>query len=1353
MKGKFSLLLAVALLACNGSEEPERGALESTDSALVNGSGGDVFPPSTGSQAAPAAGFDGANHLVVWSDARGGTGQDLYGARVSKAGVVLGSAPIVISAAAGDQVAAAVAFDGTNHLVVWQDSRGSTGRDIYCARVSPDGTVLDPGGIPVSTALEHQVEPAVAFDGTSYLVVWEDRRTGFGDVRGARVSPGGTILAADLVISGAALHQTQPAVACASGACLVAWRDGRAGGPDVYGARVTGTSVLDPAGLPLSRAGSSQGRPAIASDGTGYLVVWNDTRSGNGDVYGARVSADGQILDASGFGIATAADLQQAPDVRFEGAYYIVAWHSRSGTTFDLYAARVTGAGALVDPTGFLVATGTGGASTSVASDGAGRVLVAFDALHALDALTTVTRVRTQAITVRAELAASLTGNGSGSVVSEPAGIDCGATCAAMFDAPTVVTLTPSAAPGSMFVGWSGACAEAGLGPCTLTVDDSRLAIAKFSPLYALSVARAGAGTGEITSDPAGLACGATCAADFVEGTVVTLSATPSATSVFAGWSGACSGMGTCVVPMDAAQAVTATFVPGYKLSVSTIGGSPGTVSGGATGPVGTGTIACTTGSTAGCSALVASGDSVTLSAASGENAVFKGWSGACAGLGDCTLAMTGAKSVTASFQPSTYTVRVSSSGGGIGTITGEGISCTTGSTTGCTAVVANTTPYQVLTLTATPDANSVFKSWSGCTSSSGNTCSVTVSSAKNVSAVIQPSTYPLTVTSSGNAAAGTVSGAGITCTTGSTAGCSAIVGNGDTVTLTAVPDATSVFKRWSGCTSFDGATCTVTMTSAKGVTAYFEPAEYKLTAATSGVNAGGTITGAGLSCTTGSADGCSAMIANGATVTLTAAPNATSVFKRWSGCTSFDGATCTVLMTSAKTATAFFEPAEFGLTVTASSLYGASGSVSGPGISCTPGATTGCSTSVANGATVTLVAEPVAGSLFKSWSGCTSTAGATCTVTMTSAKAATATFMPSEYALTVSASGIYGASGSVSGPGISCAPGATTGCSTTLANGATVTLVAEPAPGSIFKSWSGCTSTNGATCTVTMTSAKSASATFMPSEYTLSVSASGLSGASGTVTGPGISCAPGATTGCSASVANGATVTLVAEPAPGSIFKSWSGCTSVDGATCNVTMTSAKSASATFQPSEYALGVNVSGLSGASGSVSGPGISCTPGASTGCSTSVATNTTVTLLAEPAPGSLFKSWSGCTSVTGASCTVSMTSAKTVTATFHPATYTLTVATTGAGHGSVSGPGIMCASGSSTGCTATIDNGATVTLTAATNSTCDAFTGWSGAGCTGTGTCTVTMTTAKSVSASFASVTPPDGGMCLPVVGP
>lgn len=79
--------------------------------------------------------------------------------------------------------------------------------------------------------------------------------------------------------------------------------------------------------------------------------------------------------------------------------------------------------------------------------------------------------------------------------------------------------------------------------------------------VYALSVTKDGTGTGAVTSSPAGIDCGATCSADFVDGTVVTLSADADGNSTFVGWSGeACSGTGTCVVTMDVARSVTAIF-------------------------------------------------------------------------------------------------------------------------------------------------------------------------------------------------------------------------------------------------------------------------------------------------------------------------------------------------------------------------------------------------------------------------------------------------------------------------------------------------------------------------------------------------------------------------------------------------------------------------------------------------------------------------------------------------------------------------------------------------------------------------------------------------------------------------
>jgi len=76
----------------------------------------------------------------------------------------------------------------------------------------------------------------------------------------------------------------------------------------------------------------------------------------------------------------------------------------------------------------------------------------------------------------------------------------------------------------------------------------------------ALTVSKTGAGSGTVTSNPAGISCGATCSAAFAIGTMVTLTAAPAAGSTFSGWSGSCTGTGACTVTMSAARAVTANF-------------------------------------------------------------------------------------------------------------------------------------------------------------------------------------------------------------------------------------------------------------------------------------------------------------------------------------------------------------------------------------------------------------------------------------------------------------------------------------------------------------------------------------------------------------------------------------------------------------------------------------------------------------------------------------------------------------------------------------------------------------------------------------------------------------------------
>jgi hypothetical protein len=164
----------------------------------------------------------------------------------------------------------------------------------------------------------------------------------------------------------------------------------------------------------------------------------------------------------------------------------------------------------------------------------------------------------------------------------------------------------------------------------------------RWQVLVRADVALAGSGAGRVTSDPPGVDCGADCREDFPFNTGVTLSADPDAGSEFAGWSGACSGSGPCVLQMDVARAVTASFTAMRTLTVSRSGSGLGSVV--STDPAGL--VDC--GST--CVAVVPDGTEVTLEATAAAGSDFTGWSGACSGTGPCSVLMDANRAVDAGF-------------------------------------------------------------------------------------------------------------------------------------------------------------------------------------------------------------------------------------------------------------------------------------------------------------------------------------------------------------------------------------------------------------------------------------------------------------------------------------------------------------------------------------------------------------------------------------------------------------------------------------------------------------------------------------------------------------------------------
>jgi uncharacterized repeat protein (TIGR02543 family) len=164
---------------------------------------------------------------------------------------------------------------------------------------------------------------------------------------------------------------------------------------------------------------------------------------------------------------------------------------------------------------------------------------------------------------------------GTGIVTASPTGdvaISCPSACAANYASGTVVTLTETPGTGQTFSGWSGACSGSAT-TCVVTMSSDLSVTATFIvATHRLTVAVAGTGT--VTASPTGdvaISCPSACAANYANGTVVTLTETPSGGQVFSSWSGGgCSGSATtCAVTMSSDQVVTATFTgTSHRLTV-----------------------------------------------------------------------------------------------------------------------------------------------------------------------------------------------------------------------------------------------------------------------------------------------------------------------------------------------------------------------------------------------------------------------------------------------------------------------------------------------------------------------------------------------------------------------------------------------------------------------------------------------------------------------------------------------------------------------------------------------------------------------------------------------------------------
>jgi len=308
-------------------------------------------------------------------------------------------------------------------------------------------------------------------------------------------------------------------------------------------------------------------------------------------------------------------------------------------------------------------------------------------------------------------------GNGTGTVVSAPAGIACPNDCTERLDTATQVTLTAAATGASVFRSWAGGPCNGSPDPvCVFALTGDVAAVPTFVERRTVTVNIVGA-EGSVTGD---VACRpGPCASTFDVGTAIMLAATGTAKWRFDAWSSPpCANETTpCTFNLATDVAPTATFIQQRTLSVAVSGGVGGMLVPSAPG------VSCVS-----CDTVYDTGAVVTIDAVANPAFRFTGWGGACTSEPStrCTVQMSADLSATATFVATVpLTLVVSGAGKVAGTGGGATVDCPNAS---CTANVDLGTAFP---LTITPDMGARLISVTGCVGAAP--CSVLMDMARTV--------------------------------------------------------------------------------------------------------------------------------------------------------------------------------------------------------------------------------------------------------------------------------------------------------------------------------------------------------------------------------------------------------------------------------------------------------------------------------------------------------------------------------------------------------------------------------------------------------------------------------------------
>ncbi len=337
--------------------------------------GGSTVLPVDGDAFEVAVVHGGASDFVAYVSAIPGNFRSpARGARLDSS-LRFERSPLVLSFQANMQDIPRAAFNGTDYLVVWEDWRGAqsaaqnglwlgSSDSLYGRRLSPSGQPLGSSSFTIAPVGAPALMPDVASNGTDYFVVWRGGDVAEG-LYGRRVSAAGAVVDTNAIpIDLGAGIKRFPAVGSNGTDYYVAWT---VDSNAIRGARVLANGTMPSAPTTFASAvfGGTD-NPAIAFNGTSYLVAWSQ----DANIMATRVNpATGALLDTPPIAVAgNQSTAEYKPAVASNGTDWLVAWESNR----DIRAARVGADGTVKDPNGITIDSATSEAQGGVSVAWAG---------------------------------------------------------------------------------------------------------------------------------------------------------------------------------------------------------------------------------------------------------------------------------------------------------------------------------------------------------------------------------------------------------------------------------------------------------------------------------------------------------------------------------------------------------------------------------------------------------------------------------------------------------------------------------------------------------------------------------------------------------------------------------------------------------------------------------------------------------------------------------------------------------------------------------------------------------------------------------------------------------------------